>query len=99
MRCASSFERIAAAVGLTGAQLPVEAGEGSPQHRRGASDLDVEVGGLQPIAQAARGVVQLDLVGLRPEVPRAADVGRDRLVPDREHDVRRLVHLFANAVK
>ena len=70
---------------FAGAQLLVEAGK----DRLDADErirLDVEVGGLQPIAQAARGIVELDLVGLRPEVPAADVVGQARA--DREHDVR-----------
>ncbi len=58
-----------------------------------ASDLHVDVGGLLPIAQAARGIVQLDLAGLSPVVPAADVVGQAGT--DREHDVRGLVHLSA----
>ena len=77
---------------FAGAQLLVEAGK----DRLDADErirFDVEVGGLLPIAQAARGIVQLDLVGLWPEVPATDVVGQARA--DREHDVRGLVHLPA----
>jgi hypothetical protein len=58
---------------------------------------DVDVGGLLSIAQAARGIIQLDLVGLGPEVPATDVVGQARA--DREHDVCGLVHLPAQRRK
>src|SRR6202044_1876693 len=57
------------------AQFLVEAG----QHCLDAGERirsHVDVGGLLPIAQAAWGVVQLDLVGLSPVVPAADVVGK-----------------------
>src|ERR1700693_5319109 len=74
------------------AQLLVEAGQdGLDADERIRSDVDV--GGLLPIAQAAWGIVQLDLDGLAPVVPATDVVGQARA--DREHDVRGLVHLPA----
>src|SRR5262249_60878942 len=49
--------------------------------------------GLLPVAQAAWGIIQLDLAGLPPPVPATDVVGQAGA--DREHDVRRLVHLSA----
>src|SRR5690349_9157951 len=63
------------------AQHLVEAG----QDRLGADARirsDVDVGGLLSVAQAARGVVQLDLEGFSPPVPAADVVGQARA--DRE---------------
>src|SRR5580692_7813450 len=54
---------------------------------------DVDVGGLLPVAQAARRIVQLDLDGLSPVVPATDVVGQTRA--DREDYVRGLVHLSA----
>src|SRR5207248_107889 len=54
---------------------------------------DVDVGGLLPVAQAAWGIVQLDLAGLWPEVPATDVVGQAGT--DRQHDVCGLVHLSA----
>src|SRR5262249_1776510 len=74
------------------AQLLVEAGkDGLDADERIRSDVDV--GGLLPIAQAAWGIVQLDLAGLCEVVPATDVVGQARA--DREHDVRGLVHLPA----
>ena len=77
---------------LAGAELLVEAGKDrldAGQRIR----LDVHVGGLLPVAQAARRIVQLDLEGLAPVVPATDVVGQAGA--DREHDVRGLVHLPA----
>ena len=77
---------------LAGAELLVEAGK----DRLDAGERirsDVHVGGLLAVAQAARGVVQLDPEGLAPVMPAADVVGKARA--DREHDVRGLVHLPA----
>src|SRR5712691_12472571 len=74
------------------AQLLVEAGK----DRLDADERirsDVDVGGLLPIAQAAWGIVQLDLAGLCEVVPATDVVGQARA--DREHDVRGLVHFPA----
>src|SRR5262249_58196624 len=60
---------------LAGAQLPVEAGKDrldADAHIRS----DVDVGGLLPVAQAARGIVQLDLAGLSPPVAATDAVGQ-----------------------
>src|SRR5262249_55616157 len=75
---------------LACAQLLVEAGQDSldPDERIRS---EVDVGGLLSVAQAAWGIVQLDLKGLCPEVPATDVVGHTRA--DREHDIRRLVHL------
>src|SRR5262249_21015682 len=51
------------------AQLLVEAGEDClDADERIRSEVDVR--GLLPVAQAARGIIQLDLAGLSPPVPR-----------------------------
>src|SRR5262249_61578471 len=72
------------------AQLLVEAGEDClDADERIRSEVDVR--GLLPVAQAARGIIQLDLAGLSPPVPATDVVGQAGA--DREHDVRRLVHL------
>src|SRR4029077_13302133 len=92
MRCASSLVRIAAAVGLAGAQRLAEAGK-DRLHADQRIRPDVEVGGFEPIAQAARRIVELDLVGLRPEVPAADVIGEAGA--DREHDVGGFVDLPA----
>ncbi len=81
---------------FAGAKLLVEAGQdGLDADER--IRFDVEVSGLHPIAQAARGIVQLDLVGLWPEVPGTGVVGQAGA--DREHDVGGLVHLPASDEK
>src|SRR5262249_3327943 len=78
---------------VANAQLPVEAGEDRlDADARIRSDVDV--GGLLPVAQAARRIVQLDLEGFWKEVAAADVVGQARAY--REHDVRGLVHLPAH---
>src|SRR6185369_720703 len=75
---------------LARAQFLVEAGKnGLDANKRIGPDVDV--GGLLPVAQAARGVVQLDLESLWPEGP-ATDVIR-KARADREHDISGLVDL------
>src|SRR5262249_25518192 len=62
---------------LAGAQLLVEAGK----DRLDAGERirsDVDVGGLLPVAQAARSIVQLDLEGFPPEMPDTGVVGQAR---------------------
>src|SRR5262252_5898547 len=72
------------------AQRLVEAGKDCLDADEGIRS-DVDVGGLLPVAQAAWGIVQLDLAGFSPEVPATDVVGQ--ACADREHDVRGLVHL------
>src|SRR6185437_6026440 len=77
---------------VSGAELPVEAGkDGLDAGERVRSDVDV--GGLLPVAQAARRIVELDLDGLAPEMPAADVVGQAGA--DREYDIRGLVHFLA----
>ena len=77
---------------LAGAERLVETGEDrlDADQRIG---FHIEVGSFEPIAQAARRIVELDLVGFWPEVPAADVIGEAG--PDREHDVRGLVDLPA----
>src|SRR5262249_3823797 len=74
------------------AQLLVEAGKDCLEADERIC-TDVDVGSLLPIAQAAWGIVQLDLAGLCPPVPATDVVGQAGA--DREYDVRGLVHLPA----
>jgi len=53
---------------FAGAQLLVEAGK-DRLHADERIRSDVEIGGLQPVAQTARGIVQLDLIGLGQKCP------------------------------
>jgi len=77
---------------FAGAQFLVEAGKDRLDTGKRIRS-DVKVGGLLPVAQAARRVVQLDLVRLSPEVPDADVIGQAGA--DREHEVGGLEHLFA----
>src|SRR4030081_2249718 len=75
MRCASSFERMAAAVGLPTPNFFSRARQDGLAAGAGIRS-DVDVGGLLPVAQAARGIVQLDLAGFSPPGPAADVVGQ-----------------------
>src|SRR4051794_6719944 len=78
------------------AQLAVEAGEDRLDADQRVRP-DVEVGGRLTIAQAARGIIQLNLAGLWEEGP-VPDVVR-QAGTNREHDVRGLVDLLSQRGK